>query len=146
MIENTIKEKLDKIDGVLKKYNETVYCSVCKHDVKKFLKWCLENCKEFVLPNSYLETISQIDGFDYNGLSFYSLIEENDNNIYETNKIYWENENLRKYLFIGEDSISWYCISMKNNMFYILDKPSGFLISEYTNFDKLLSEALESAL
>ncbi len=114
--------------------------------MKKFLKWCLENCKEFVLPNSYLETISQIDGFDYNGLSFYSLIEENDNNIYETNEIYWENENLRKYLFIGEDSISWYCISMKNNMFYILDKPSGFLISEYTNFDKLLSEAFESAL
>ena len=41
------------------------------------------------------------------------------------NEIYWENENLKQYLFLGEDSISWYGIAIESGEYYILDKPSG---------------------
>lgn len=146
MINKFIEEKLNEIDGILKKYDETVYCSVCEQDIQNYSNWCLENCKGLILSDDYLEIISKIDGFDYNGLSFYSLKEENDNNIFETNEIYWENENLREYLFIGEDSISWYCISINDNMFYILDKPSGSLINEYSDIEELLLTAFAGAI
>ena len=85
-----------------------------------------------------------IDGFDFDSLSFYSINYDKENNLYESNEIYWENENLKEYLFIGEDSISWYCISFNTEKYYILDKPSGSVIDEFFQFDDLLMTAFES--
>ncbi|MEG0314960.1 MAG: YrhA family protein [Erysipelotrichaceae bacterium] len=146
MIKEKVKEKLDLIDTILNRYGETIYCAVSKEKVENYCKWCLENCNGLSLAEEYTDIIAEIDCFDFNGLAFYSINECSENNVYESNEIYWENENLRKYLFVGEDSISWYGIAIDSGEYYILDKPSGSVISEHFTFEELFSSALSSVL
>lgn len=141
-----VKEKLDIIDNILKRYEETIYATSSPQDLDYFCKWFLENCEGLSLDDEYIEIIALIDCFDFNGLSFYSINNDNENNIYESNDIYWENENLKKYLFIGEDSISWYAIAIDSGKYYMLDKPSSSSMREFNAFKELLLVALESVL
>jgi len=144
MINTNIKEKLDVIETIAEKYNETIYSGVTIKEINFFKHWWLQNCNQLTIPNGYLGIVYIIDGFDFDGLSFYSINYDKENNLYESNEIYWENENLKEYLFIGEDSISWYCISFNTEKYYILDKPSGSVIDEFFQFDDLLMTAFES--
>lgn len=144
MIDKRVIEKLDIIDGILKRYDETIYSIASTQDVEYYRKWCVDNCNGLSLNNDYIEVIASIDGFDFNGLSFYSMNKDNENNVYESNDIYWENENLKKYLFLGEDSISWYAFT--DGKYYILDKPSSSSMREFDSFQELLLVALESVL
>lgn len=145
MIDKQVKDKLNIIDETIKRYDETIYSESSIQDIEDYRKWCLDNCNELSV-NDYMEVIILIDGFDFNGLSFYSINKDNVNNIYESNEIYWENDNLKKYLFLGEDSISWYAIAVDSGKYYILDKPSGSIIGEFSAFQELLLVALESVL
>lgn len=146
MIDERVKIKLDIIDITLKRYGETVYSVSSAQEVENYRKWCLENCKGLSLVGEYIEIIAKINCFDFNGLSFYSINKDNENNVYESNEIYWENENLKEYLFVGEDSISWYSIAIDSGKYYILDKPSGSIISKYNTFEDMLLFALDSVL
>ena len=118
MISEKVKEKLDIIDSTLKRYEETIYFDVTNEKIENYCKWNSENC---------------------NGLSL-------ENNIYESNEIYWENENLKQYLFLGEDSISWYGIAIESGEYYILDKPSGSVMNKCVTFEELFLIALNSVL
>lgn len=146
MIDKQVKDKLDIIDDTLKRYGETIYAVSSTQDVEDYRTWCLDNCKGLAVDDEYIEVISSVDCFDFNGLSFYSMNKDNENNIYESNEIYWENDNLRKYLFLGEDSISWYAIAVGSGKYYILDKPSGSIMSEFDVFQELFLVALKSVL
>lgn len=145
MISVEVKKKLELVEKEAQKYYETIYASVSKAEISNFKSWWANTCSNLILPSEYLDIISMIDGFDFDGLSFYS-ISKGKNNIYESNEIYWENENLREYLFIGESSVSWYGISFNTNKYYVLDKPSCSIINEFLEFDGLILEALESIL
>lgn len=145
MIDKQVKDKLDIIDETLKRYNETIYSESSTQDVEDYHKWCLNNCNELSVDD-YIEVMILMDGFDFNGLSFYSMNKDTENNIYESNEIYWENDNLKKYLFLGEDSISWYAIAVDSGKYYILDKPIGSIMREFNAFQELLLVALESVL
>lgn len=146
MIDKRIKEKLNIIDEMLKRYDETIYSIASTQDVEYYRQWCLDNCDGLALNDEYMEIITLVDCFDFNGLSFYSMCKDNESNIYESNHIYWENENLRNYLFLGEDSISWYTIDINSRKYYILDKPNASLIREFETFQEFLLVALESVL
>lgn len=146
MIDERVKIKLDIINTILKQYDETVYSASSAQEVENYRKWCLENCRGLSLDDEYIEIIAKINCFDFNGLSFYSINKDNENNVYESNGIYWENENLKKYLFVGEDSISWYSIAIDSGKYFILDKPSSSIISKYNTFEDLLLVALDSVL
>lgn len=144
MINSKVKEKIDLIENIAHKYYETIYSTVSDEQLNFFKKWYLKNCNKEKLPDDYLDTVSLINGFDFNGLSIYSIDVGDDNNIYDTNEIYWENTSLKKYLFIGEDSISWYCKSLVHEKYYVLDKPSGSIVNKFFNFNDLILVALES--
>lgn len=146
MIDNRVKENLELIDDIMHKYDETIFFTIESNKVENFKKWIFEKVDKLHFLEKYIEVISIIDGFDFNGLIFYSLNVEMENNIYEVNNIYWENENLNKYLFLGESSISWYCFSINKQEYCILDKPSGSIIEEYNNSDEFLLNALKSVL
>ena len=146
MISGKVKEKLDIIDSTLKRYEETIYFDVANEKIENYCKWCSVNCNGLSLDDEYIKIIAEIDGFDFNGLSFYSIDECKENNIYESNEIYWENENLKQYLFLGEDSISWYGIAIESGEYYILDKPSGSVMCKCVTFEELFLIALNSVL
>ena len=85
------------------------------------------------------------NGLNFNGLFVYSLTPDIENNIYESNSEWWNNEHQRKYLFLADDSISWYCVDTKEAAFLVLDKPSGERINKCKTFDELILIALDIA-
>lgn len=103
----------------------------------------------------YSDMFKIMDGFEYNGLTLYSMMQtENDepvwSNIYirnfETrdNKIYVD-PNLSNMVLIGEDGMSVFAYSFTNDCFEIRDKAStNYVIESHENFSELLSALIDT--
>ena len=139
-------KKLEKIDIDIREYELVVFKEASSLQLEYLEDWWITNSKDKEVPKQYKEFISRVNGFDFDALSFYSLDIEDENNLYESNLIYWESDSLKEYISLGEDSISWYCYSNKDNKFYILDKPSGSLIEKCTTFNNMACRAFESIM
>lgn len=106
------------------------------------------------IPNGYIEFLHMINGLDDNGLVIYCIddfiIQEKNNQkvdgYIETNEIWYENDDQKKYMFFGDGNISWYCYDIERNKYVELDKPSGELVEEFDTFEEMISCALESAI
>lgn len=107
-----------------------------------------------VLPEQYVNFLKAINGIEFNGFIFYgvdsSLLDvENNQTVYgyvDTNKIWYENEHQKQYMFFGESNISWYCFDLLNGVYVELDNPSGTLMQTYIDFNSMLEKALEDSL
>ncbi|EHI3750614.1 DUF4926 domain-containing protein [Salmonella enterica] len=104
----------------------------------------------------YSDMFEIMDGLEYNGLTLYSLVQaENDepvwSNIYIRNVETRDNEiyvdpNLSDKVLIGEDGMSVFAYSFKDDRFEILDKAStDYVIESHTNFSALLSALIDMA-
>lgn len=103
----------------------------------------------------YAEMLSIMDGFEYNGLTMYNLVQgENDeplwSNIYIRNfeardsEIYVD-PNLTDKVLIGEDGMSLFAYSFDDNCFEIRDKAStDYVIESHENFSDFLSALIET--
>ena len=144
---NKIVDFINRINEIEKGFGDTIFYSCNESDEIHFIEWVKK-----LFPNSTLN-ISEIvffsrvaNGLNFNGLFVYSLTPDIENNIYESNSEWWNNEHQRKYLFLADDSISWYCVDTKEAAFLVLDKPSGERITQCKTFDELILLALDMAL
>ncbi len=98
----------------------------------------------------YSDMFKLMDGFEYNGLTLYSMVqEENDkpvwSNIYIRNDETRDNEiyvdpNLSDKVLIGEDVLSLFAYNFADDCFEIRDKAStDYVIESHSNFSALLS-------
>lgn len=95
----------------------------------------------------YLFFLKLANGLNFNGLFLYGLqLEDDDLNIQLANNTWRESKYMQNYVFIGEDSISFFVWNMMEKKYEVLDKPSGDVFEEYDNLKNLLMEALETAL
>jgi hypothetical protein len=147
MHNETIKILLEKIEIKKQIIKKSIYHAISQDDICFFSKWC---SKHFNIDSEVLSECTSLaeiaDGLNYNGLFIYSLKPDEENNIYETNDIWWENEEQRKYLFFADDSISWFCWNAEDRLFYILDKPSGEKMDNFVSFAEMMTVALETTL
>lgn len=139
-----LKAALDRIDRVAKEFDEAgIYLRLRAGEADYFHNWCLRLWGRMPIDSAYVKILSQIDGFEMDGLLLYSLDRQKDENIYDNNEIWWEVDEDREYLYLGEDDLSWYCVQIATNKPCLLDKPSGTMISVYDSFEELLLEALD---
>jgi hypothetical protein len=147
-MDEKVKELLDKIEEDEKQYGESIYTQIEKtneKEIRYFNNWIAKDNKNKF--SEYIDFVKTINGLNYNGLYIYSLNKKINYNIFESNEIWWnENEELKQYIFLGDDDISWYCINQNNGKYYLLDKPSGDIMNEYDTFDKIVIKALKTSL
>jgi hypothetical protein len=148
VMNNEIKELLDKINEDEQKYGGNIYTQTAKtndNEVDYFKKWIRKYYKKGF--SEYIDFIKIINGLNNNGLFLYSLNPESEFNIYKNNETWWdEDDELKKYIFFGDDDISWYCLSRKDGKYYILDKPGGDVMDKYKTFDKIIIKSLKIVL
>ncbi|UAN17869.1 YrhA family protein [Enterobacter asburiae] len=98
----------------------------------------------------YSEMFKIMDGFEYNGLTLYSVVQAENgepvwSNIYIRNFETRDNEmyvdpNLSDKVLIGEDVLSLFAYNFANDCFEIRDKAStDYVIESHANFSALLS-------
>lgn len=114
-------------------------------DIQKLIKTVID----------YAQVFNAMDGFEYNGLTFYNLVQaENENllwsNIYIRNFEARDNEiyvdpNLTDKVLIGEDGMSLFAYSFADDCFQIRDKAStDYVIESHTEFDRFLSSLIQT--
>jgi hypothetical protein len=145
---NGIKELLDKINEDEQKYGGNIYTKIAKTndgEIEYFKKWIGKYYEKGF--SEYIDFIKTINGLNNNGLFLYSLNQECEFNIYKNNEIWWDEEDeLKKYIFFGDDDISWYCLNRKDGKYHVLDKPSGEIMNKYKTFDETIMKALKIVL
>ena len=62
------------------------------------------------------------------------------------NKIWYDNEWQKKYIFIGESSISWYVYDFAECKYIELDNPSGRENEVFSSLECMVEKLLSDAL
>ncbi|MBG9917255.1 SMI1 / KNR4 family protein [Bacillus sonorensis] len=110
-------------------------------------EWISKNIKKNLWIKEYGDFLRKADGLEFNGLIIYNANPNDVNNgIIGANEIWHENEWNNRYLFLGDSDISWYCFDIDYNVFVELDKPSGDVVEEFTSFNKMIEEAINSVI
>jgi len=144
---NKLKEIIEKIDSSQRVFDETVYSSVSEKDKAYFADWVNKICPDEKIDFSIFVSFCEIaNGLNNNGLFVYSIIPQSENNIYDSNEDWWDVPENKKYIFLGDDDISWYCMEIASGDCYVLDKPSGENIDKYESIEELLLFALTTSL
>jgi hypothetical protein len=120
----------------------------------QYLKQNVKNMFGADLPDQFIDLLLKTNGVGYDGLTIYavdvSLLETKPDNpangFIETNEIWYEVEDQKKYLFFGDDDISWYALNLAEGAYHVLDKPSGTVMETFDDFDSMLESALRAKL
>lgn len=147
------KIKLEEIIEEKKLYGEKVNIGASEAELAQFQKSVKEGLY-IELPNEYINVLKIINGIEFNGFVLYGIDEEllkNKPNQYingfiSLNQIWYENEEQKKYLFLGESNISWYVYDIDKKIYCELDNPSGREMIEFTNFGEMLEKMLSDSL
>ncbi len=132
------KEKLAEIAQEKSLYEETVNAGASEDEIRLL---CGEMEKELhqELPDGYAGFLDTVNGLEFNGFILYgidpSLLssepQQQISGLIDNNKIWYENEWQRKFVFLGESSISWYVFDTEKRSYCELDRPSRTCLSTY---------------
>lgn len=147
------KDKLEEVKKEKERYEELVNVGATNEQIERFVKE-VRTKFNYSLPLEYLDFLKEVNGIEFNGFIVYGidqeLLEEDVNQLINgfisLNEIWYENEEQKQYIFLGESNISWYVYNLKNNIFTELDNPSGGVVKEYYDFDNILEKILTDSL
>ena len=147
MLDHNINEKLNTIEAIESKYGHSLVKRATDHDYIDFEKWIsIKGFCNRAAFKEYIDLMANYNGINFNGLFIYSITRDDEHSIYEENDILWENEEQKEFVFFGDDSISWYCLSVRNMKNHILDKPSGMVMRIFDSFYDMFDMALEAVI
>ena len=148
------KDKLQEIVQEKNLYGEKINIGATAEEIETFFKETMTSLN-IELPNDYIKILEVVNGIEFNGFILYGIdqnllyVKQNQpiNGLIEYNKIWYENEWQKRYIFFGESNISWYVYDLIEQKYCELDNPSGEENEVFSNLEnmieKLLSDALE---
>lgn len=75
--------------------------------IDEFIKWASEKTRNQAFINDYIDLMKINNGLQYNGLLIYNINQDDQSNsVYAANRIWWELEWNRRYIFLADSSIS----------------------------------------
>lgn len=140
-------------DPIKNSFIESITKRNSKTDISPILEdLANELCILFVNQPEYVSLLETMDGFEYDGLTLYSLSvpEPIIKNLFVVNEFYRNNDDyidpdLAKRLVIGENSISLFTYDTKNNLFEIRDNVgTENVFGSFSNFTDFLTEILDT--
>lgn len=147
------KNKLEEIVQEKNLYGEKINTGATEEEVQLFIKEI--KCELRVdLPDEYINILKVVNGLEFNGFILYGIDQNILNNqpnefiygLIEYNKIWYENEWQKQYIFLGESNISWYVYDLEESQYYELDNPSGRKCEVFSSLDYLVERILSDAL
>ncbi len=147
------KNKLEEIAQEKNLYGEKINTGATEEEVQLFIKGIKRELR-VDLPDEYINILKVVNGLEFNGVILYGIDQSMLNNqpnefiygLIEYNKIWYENEWQKQYIFLGESNISWYVYNLEEGQYYELDNPSGTKFEVFSSLDYLLERLLSDAL
>ena len=118
------KIKLEELIQQKRLFGENVNIGATEQKIHLFIKTVKDELN-IDLPNEYIEVLRIINGMEFNGFILYGidqrlLDEQQNEKIYgliEYNKLWYENEWNKQYIFFGESNMSWYVYDLTSHKF-----------------------------
>ena len=147
------KDKLQEIIQEKKIYGEKVNIGATEEEIGMFFKKVKAELN-VDLPNDYANILELVNGLEFNGFILYGIDQillskqpnQSINGLIEYNKIWYENEWQKKYIFIGESNISWYVYDFAECKYAELDNPSGRENEVFSSLEDMVEKVLSDAL
>ena len=147
------KTRLQEIVQEKNLYGEKINTGATEEEIQRFIKKIKDELN-VDLPDECVKILKVVNGLEFNGCVLYGVDQElldkqqnqTINGLIELNKIWYENEWQKQYLFLGESNISWYVFDLAQQSYCELDSPSGRLITVFDSLDCLLDQFLSDAL
>ncbi|MDQ0362516.1 YrhA family protein [Breznakia pachnodae] len=146
MLSKELCKSIECIDEIERKFGSTIYKDLKSGSEDVFRKWWEAKFSELPVPEVYIEFSKKVDKFNFNGLFFYSLNKEIENNIYDNNDIDGLPEGLTDYVIFGDYDLSWYAQSRMSGKYVVLSKPCSDVEKEFDTVTDLLIEALSTVV
>lgn len=147
------QEALEKVENTMKKYHENRNAGIAETDITDFVASVKSElgCR---VPEEYLKILKVVNGLEFNGSILYGADEQfismtpNQaiNGLVDNNMVLYENEWQKQYLFLGENSISWYVYDLQTKKYLELDNPSGNVEQEFDSCEEMIERLLNVAL
>lgn len=147
------KDKLKEIIQEKKIYGEKVNIGATEEEIAIFFKEAKTELN-VDLPNDYASILELVNGLEFNGFILYGIDQtlsckqpnQSINGLIEYNKIWYENEWQKKYIFMGESNISWYVYDFVECKYVELDNPSGRENEAFPSLECMIEKMLSDAL
>lgn len=147
------QDALGKVANEMKIYSESINEGIAESDVHNFVA-SIEQELEVSLPVEYLEILRVVNRLEFNGCILYGADEnlvsnvpnQAINGLIDNNKVLYENEWQKQYLFLGENSISWFVYDLQTKKYLELDNPSGEVEQEFASCEEMVERVLNEAL
>ena len=147
------KDKLQEIVQEKNLYGEKINAGASEEEIRLFLKAIKDELK-VDLPNEYVKFLEVVNGIEFNGFILYGIDQrlldaqqnQSINGLIEYNKIWYENEWQKQYIFLGESNISWYVYDLAEYKYCELDNPSGRKTEVFNGLVCLIEKILSDAL
>lgn len=105
-------------------------------------------------PKEFMDVLREINGVEWNGYILYGVDRDAfpippECSVYgmiEQNKIWYEVESQKAYLFLGESNISWYVYEIATHHYLELDNPSGRKVGVFRSFSEMFEKLLNDSL
>lgn len=147
------KEEIEKIKEEKNIYGEKINKGADNIAIEKLRKE-LKYQFDVDLPQEYANILKVVNGLEFNGYILYGIdeklidfsLDQAINGILEMNSIWYENENQKAFLFLGESNITWYVYILNTQEYAVLDNPSGRVLKKYNAFDEMFNYMLGESL
>ena len=147
------QEALEEVANTMKMFGEAVNEGLAEVDVHNFVA-TIEQELKCSLPIEYLEILKVVNGLEFNGSILYGADEQFTgsvpnqaiNGLLDNNKVLYENEWQQRYLFLGENSVSWYVYDLQAKQYLELDNPSGGVMQAFACCEEMVERLLRVAL
>lgn len=154
MIDN-IAELLDRLKITMSSFGDILNGGATESEIDN-LNRIFQESFNTVLPDGYTDFLRKINGFSFDGVTLYGVDTEFSTDKYpqswDSYGCYLMNNTARtdreenRYIFIAENSISWYCYNIEDKEYVLLDNPSGTKMSTFKDFDDMLKHIIYSIL
>lgn len=147
------QEILASVEEAMKIFRENINDGLAETQVLKFVM-DVEQELGCSFPKEYLEILKYVNGLEFNGSILYgadlefiqSTPNQRINGLIDNNKVLYENEWQKQYLFLGEDSISWYVYDLQSKQYLKLDNPSGDEVHRFSTCEEMVENLLSVSL
>ena len=147
------QETLKEVANTMKRFGEAVNEGLAETDVHNFVA-TIEQELKCSLSAEYLEILKVVNGLEFNGSILYGADEQLIGSVpnqaiiglIDNNKVLYENEWQKQYLFLGENSVSWYVYDLQAKRYLELDNPSGEVMQQFASCEEMMERLLRVAL
>lgn len=137
-----------KMNEMLNVLTDIDSCMIVRPATEKDLKQCQKDMKKMkfpTIPEEYSAFLSNINGFAFNGIEFYSTDQVTDletnfmlNDIVSANEDFVNtNEGLEHCVLLGRADEDLFVFNTQNNRYEVLDMTGRDVMDDFDNFDDM---------